>query len=72
LRWSGFVQGLAGLLPFGGGGGDIRGFHATEVLLSELSKFFVPEVEHGGLLQEKVAVCLEVINLPLQLFALLG
>jgi hypothetical protein len=63
---------LARLLPFGRHSGDIGGFHATEVLLGKLSKLLVAEVEHGGLLQEKVAMRLEVIDLPFQSLALLG
>lgn len=72
LNRSSFVEGLAGLLPFGRCGGSICGFHATEVLLSKLGKLLVAEVEHGGLLQEKIAMCLEVIDLPFQPFTLLG
>jgi hypothetical protein len=72
LRRPRFVEGLAGLLPFGRDGGNVCGFHAAEVLLSKLSKLLVAEVEHGGLLQEQVAMGLEVIDLPFQPFALLG
>jgi len=72
LRQSGFVEGLTGLLPFNGGDRHICSFHATEILLSKLSKLLVAEVEHGGLLQEEVAMCLEIINLPFQSLALLG
>lgn len=72
LRRPRFVEGLAGFLPFRRGGRNVRSLHAAEVLLSKLSKFLVAEVEHGGLLQEKVAVRLEFVNFPFQSLALLS
>ena len=60
------------LLPFHRCGRNVSGFHATEVLLGKLSKFLIAEVEHRGLLEEKVAMRLKFIDLPFQSLALLG
>lgn len=72
MRRPSFVEGLAGFLPFRGCDGNIRSLHPAEVLLSKLSKLLVAEVEHGGLLQEKIAMSLEVIDLPFQSLTLLS
>jgi hypothetical protein len=63
---------MGGFVPFHRRGENVSGFHTMEVLLSKLSKLLVAEVEHGGLLKEKVAMCLEFIDLPFQSFALLS
>ena len=40
--------------------------------MSKLGKLLIAEVKHGGLLQEQVAMGLEVIDLSFQPLALLG
>jgi hypothetical protein len=69
---SSLVEGLACLLPFGRDWRDVCSFHATQVLLSKLSKLLVAQIEHGSLLQEEFAMCLELIDLPFYPLALLS
>ena len=65
LGWPRFVDGMARLLPFHRGGGNVSSFHAAQVLLSKLGELLVAEVEHGGLFEEKITMRLEFIDLPL-------